>query len=620
MTVKVWQTVLAELLKARQQVFLVHVVFTVLGFILFSPLISGIGRLLVTLSGQPALDDQDIVYFLLTPLGMLAMILVLALLVAVIIFEQAALIRVAAGAKHGQLPSLIDALAFSLGKVKGLFGFSLRLVIRIILLTAPFLAITYGIAVLLITDYDINYYLNHKPAEFWWAVFLISVVLLVMLVLLVRSLLQWSLALPFVLFTDESPAKSFSLSRSATSNRLPQVFIALVIWVVFAALLGLILLGVIRLTGNWIVPLAQDSISVLAMVLGFLSVFWMLGNFLTTIFTSGSFAFLLMEFYESFGTGSAEIARKDTRELVRVGKRHFNARNLAILLLVATVAAGASGLWLIETIQPNDDVIIVAHRGAAGKAPENTIAAFQQAIDDNADWLELDVQETADGKLIVFHDSDFMKLAGNKTRIWEASLAEIKEIDIGSWFNPAFSAQRAPTLREVLELARGRVNVLIELKYYGHDQMLEKRVVDVVEACEMVGDTAIMSLRYDALGKVRVLRPEWRLGLLSTKTIGATTDLDIDFMGVQASMARGGYIRRMHRAGKKVFVWTVNDPVTMSRLMSLGVDGIITDEPELAREVLKQRQGLNIAERLLIHTAAFFGRSYTPKQYRDDSP
>ena len=174
MTVKVWQTVLAELRNARQLVFLVHVVFTVLGFVVFSPLITGIGRLLVTVSGQPALDDQDIIYFFLTPLGMLAMILVLSLLAAVVVFEQAALMRVAAGTKHGQLTGLIEVLAFTLAKIRRLFGFALRLVVRVFLLTAPFLAVAYGIAQLLITDYDINYYLDQKPVEFWWAVFLIS--------------------------------------------------------------------------------------------------------------------------------------------------------------------------------------------------------------------------------------------------------------------------------------------------------------------------------------------------------------------------------------------------------------------------------------------------------------
>jgi glycerophosphoryl diester phosphodiesterase len=619
-TVNIWQAVLPGLRKTWRQIFQVHMVFTVLGFVLFSPLITGFGRLLVLVSGQPALDDQDIVYFFLSPPGMLAMILVLGLLAAVIALEQAAMMRVAVGVKHGQSASLIEVMAFTLARARRLIDFSLRLVSRIFLLTAPFLAVAYGIALLLITDYDINYYLNQKPAEFWWAVILISIVLIAMVALLVRKLLQWSLALPFVLFADELSGKSFSLSRDATNKRLATIFATMATWTVLTILLGLIPLGVIGLIGTWIVPMAHDSISVLVVVLGGLSLVWMVGNFITTALTSGSFAYLLIEFFESYGPGSPEPARQARRSEVRFGGLHLGVKNLAIGLVTAAIAAGIVGVWLLEGIRSDDDVTIVAHRGAAGKAPENTIAAFQQAIEDNTDWIELDVQETVDGKVVVFHDSDFMKLVGNEARVWETSMAEIRDIDIGSWFDPVFSEQRAPTLQEVLELARGRVNVVIELKYYGHDQKLEKRVVDIVEATDMVGSTAIMSLKYDALLKIRKLRPDWHTGLLSAKAIGDTANLDIDFMAVEKGMARGGFIRRMHQAGKKVFVWTVNDPVSMSRLMSLGVDGIITDEPELARKVLDQRRDLNIAERLLIHTAVIFGQPYTPKQYRDDSP
>jgi glycerophosphoryl diester phosphodiesterase len=85
-------------------------------------------------------------------------------------------------------------------------------------------------------------------------------------------------------------------------------------------------------------------------------------------------------------------------------------------------------------------------------------------------------------------------------------------------------------------------------------------------------------------------------------------------------MASGGFVRRAHEVGKQVFVWTVNDPISMSRMMSLGVDGIITDEPEMARQVLAEREQLSSVERLLIHTALLFGQSFTPKQYRDNSP
>ena len=218
------------------------------------------------------------------------------------------------------------------------------------------------------------------------------------------------------------------------------------------------------------------------------------------------------------------------------------------------------------------------------------------------------------------HDSDFMKLSGKDIKVWDATQAQMADIDVGSWFDPTFSNEHVPTLRDVLEMSKGKSNVVIELKYYGHDEQLEQRVVDLVEEMDMVNETAIMSLKYDAIKKVRALRPEWTIGLLSATAIGDLTQLDADFLAVAMGMASSGFVRRAHEEGRKVFVWTVNDPVSMSRMMSLGVDGIITDEPAMARQVLADRAEMSSAERLLLHTALLFGQSFTPKEYRDDSP
>jgi glycerophosphoryl diester phosphodiesterase len=284
------------------------------------------------------------------------------------------------------------------------------------------------------------------------------------------------------------------------------------------------------------------------------------------------------------------------------------------------IIASATAAWLVQGIQTRDEVTIVAHRGAAGKAPENTLASVRQAIEDRTDWVEIDVQETADGKVVVVHDSDFMKLAGNRVKVWDATLAQLADIDIGSWFGKEFSGERVPTLQQVLELCRGRANVVIELKYYGHDEQLEQRVIDIVEQAGMVENTAVMSLKYDAIKKMRSLRPSWKLGLLSATAIGDLTSLDADFLAVNSGMASAGFIRRAHEAGKQVFVWTINDPVSMSQMISKGVDGLITDEPEMARQVMEERAELSSLQRLLVQTALVFGVAYSPEKYRDSSP
>ena len=122
------------------------------------------------------------------------------------------------------------------------------------------------------------------------------------------------------------------------------------------------------------------------------------------------------------------------------------------------------------------------------------MAAVIKAIEDGADWVEIDVQETADGEVIVAHDSDFMKLAGVDLKVWNATMGDLAGIDIGSSFDPAYAAERTPTLRDVLVAARGKSKVMIELKYYGHNVDLEDRVARIVEETAMTYQIAVMSL------------------------------------------------------------------------------------------------------------------------------
>jgi len=221
------------------------------------------------------------------------------------------------------------------------------------------------------------------------------------------------------------------------------------------------------------------------------------------------------------------------------------------------------------------------------------MASFQRAILDKADWIELDVQENADDVIVVAHDSDFLKVAGSDLKVWDATNENLRNLDIGSWYAPEYSNQRVPTLRQALELAKNKLGVVIELKYYGHDRNLESRVVDIVEQTGMESDIMIMSLKIDGLRKITALRPTWIRGLLNTASIGDLTRLDLDFLALNSMAASLAMIHHTHKQGMKVYVWTVNDPVQMSVMMSRGVDGIITDEPALARQVMELRKQLS---------------------------
>jgi glycerophosphoryl diester phosphodiesterase len=291
-------------------------------------------------------------------------------------------------------------------------------------------------------------------------------------------------------------------------------------------------------------------------------------------------------------------------------------RRLVIAIVALAVAAVLAGALLLERLRLDDETIVIAHRGAAAFAPENTLAAFERAIEDGADYIELDVQETADGEVIVLHDSDFMKLAGVPLKIWDANYAQLGDIDIGSWYAPEFSNERVPTLRQVLEECKGRVRVVIELKYYGHDQRLEERVVEIIEETGMAANVILMSLDYDGVRKLKALRPDWTVGLLAAKAVGNLTNVDADFLAVNAGMGTRRFLRQARGANKPVYLWTVNDAAQMSRFMSMGFDGIITDDPAQARAVLERRAELNVAERLVLSLIVWAGGS--PPAYATD--
>ncbi len=599
----------------------VHLFFTLLGVAVLTPLFGLLVQGVLSLSGTAAVADQDIAYMLLSPFGLVAGIALVAIFLGIAALELGALQVIAQGA--GQHPAISAAAAtrYALRKALPLLRLTLELTLRVLAYLLPYLAAVGAVAWLLLTEHDINYYLSQHPAEFRYALFVTGLLTLVLVWLLGRRLLGWSMVLPLVLFGAAPPGDAFGESERVTTGEKTACLKLLLVWLALAVLLALIPALFLWITTGWLLSAGIGHLPTLLVLMGCIALGWSLLNFLVAALTLAGFALVIAALYQRLIPGQSKTAILEQLRIASI-RRDGNlsvGAIAAIVIGVATVAVIA-GILLLRQVQVQDDVLVVAHRGAAGAAPENTLASVRRALDDGADWVEIDVQETRDGQVIVIHDSDFMKLAGNPLKVWNGDLAEISRIDIGSWFDPRFSAERAPTLQQVLETIRGRSKLVIELKYYGHDQQLEQRVVDIVEAAGMADNVVVMSLKLDGIKKLQALRPQWTTGLLAAKAVGDLTRLDVDFLAVNQNMASAGFIRRAHKAGKRVFVWTVNDGLSLSRWASMGVDGVITDEPALARDILGQRAQLNSAERLLLSVATLFGKPAVAKQYRDNSP
>jgi glycerophosphoryl diester phosphodiesterase len=260
-------------------------------------------------------------------------------------------------------------------------------------------------------------------------------------------------------------------------------------------------------------------------------------------------------------------------------------------------------------------VAITAHRGYHASAPENSLAAFRAAIDAHADYSELDVQRTRDGAVVVLHDADLMRMAGDARRIGALTLEELAGIDIGRKSGPAYAGEHVPTLAAVIALVRGRMKLNVELKYNAPDPQLAAAVVDVLRRERFLDQVVITSLSAAALRQVRELEPSLPTGQIVTVAVGDVARLPTDFLSLNSARATPEVMRRVHATAKAVQVWTVNQAEVMLRLIERGADNLITDEPVLARHVLQQRRSLSDAEELAVRLRVLF--SQPPRELLD---
>jgi glycerophosphoryl diester phosphodiesterase len=241
--------------------------------------------------------------------------------------------------------------------------------------------------------------------------------------------------------------------------------------------------------------------------------------------------------------------------------------------------------------------IIFAHRGASAHAPENTLAAFKLAEEAGAPAVELDVKLSLDGEVVVIHDPDLERTTGTKGWVNQLTLAELRQLDAGSFFNQTFKGEKIPLLEEVFDLLGRRLLINIELTNYAspRDSLVEKTAA-LVMRCGMQDSVFFSSFSPTNLLRARGLLPNVPVGLLAmegsagwwTRSFMARWFFP-SFVHPFRTDATPIFIRNEHRRGRRVNVWTVNDADEMRRLFHSKVDGIFTDDPALAKRVLEER-------------------------------
>ena len=569
---------------------------------------------LVRSTGHSAVSNTEIVHFLVSPAGVAYLVLLALSLMLATLLEHVGVIAIAAARLQGRAVTIRDTLvALAVVSIR-LFSFSLRSLLTLTFLCAPF-AVLGGLAYLvLLSSHDINYYLSHRPPSFYAAAAIGVVLLSVLASRLAVLYVDLVLVMPILLFEDRRGGAAMNESRERIRGARMRSGAILLGWQVAGSLLGVALVwGFNRACGLMLPSAEARRIFLVPLVIALLAGQALLVSAVSFLLVA-IHSLVILRLYLARGgrpepiptsTGAASWIERFMRGFDPTRWRILRLRSLAVLVLLGFVGYLAWGVP--GRLGARVPIVAVAHRGYARRAPENTLSAFRAAIEVGADFAELDVQETSDGVIVVLHDRDLMRMAGDPRRISDIPLAEARKLDLGRHAGPEFAGERIPTLAEVIALARGKIKLQIELKYYGKDRGLARKVAELVRREGFEEHCEVTSLDEEGLRLAKRANPRLHVVALVTYALGDPGRLDVDGLSVNTEVLTDRLIRALRRRQKLLYAWTVDDPRVMVRLIERGVGGLVTNAPDVVIRIRRDREEMSDVERRLLAARYLLG-------------
>lgn len=450
------------------------------------------------------------------------------------------------------------------------------------------------IEIFLINSYYLYRILSHvKPLDFMMKTMMgegwVKVVLFVALVLFILAAVPSTFVLQGCLIEKKSFRDSFRLSRDLLRGKRKWAVPQLVLYQVLLVL-GLIACYLLCMvfTGVFVIVFVDKKLEFAFLMEAGAKIEWVLLFIASIVSSVVYFASVTVRYYQYHNR-----ARHEERWDFNYGQGRAVSRKNG--LVVVAVLGLASGLCLFETAYNGNvftkavvvETEITAHRGSSKTAPENTMEALAAAVEELADRVEIDVQETKDGQIVLLHDSTLKRTTGVNKQVADLTYEELLELDAGSWFSKDFVGTKIPTLEEVMNYAKGKIDLNIEIKNLGNGSGLPEMVLELVNSHEMQDQCVITSTNLNYLKRIKEVQPEIRTGYILSAAYGNYyTNEYIDFISIRSNFVTEKMIEKSHEAGKTVHAWTVNNKDELERLRMLGVDNVITDYPVLAREIL----------------------------------
>ncbi|MFS0782060.1 glycerophosphodiester phosphodiesterase family protein [Bacillus sp. 1P06AnD] len=400
-----------------------------------------------------------------------------------------------------------------------------------------------------------------------------------LMVLLAIHLIVFYLFFSLCFFTLEKLNFTHSCKRSIQliQGRLFKIFLSYVWWMV--QVLFLVLLVITALLLLFVIRVKMFESDPVTAFLDDFMVWKQISFLLFSIFTLvGTFSFMCYTYFQL--TNKWKITERKNKKIKWASFTFSAIQVLVIIFLTGMYLDYRNGAYFFYD---RPQLHITAHRAGAALAPENTLAALNQAIEAKATMAEIDVQQTKDGKLIVMHDSDFKRVAKVPKKVWTVSAEEAQTFEVGSSFSKKFKGEKIPLLEEMIKEADGRIKLMIELKMNGHDKQLVKRVLQVIQKNNFTDQCIVASMDARLLQQVKTMDPTIKTAYITAVAYGNLHLMkNVDVFSIEASFVNSDLVASLQSTGKEVFVWTVNEKDAINRTITMPVNGLITDNPYLA--------------------------------------
>lgn len=560
--------------------------------------------IVLSLAGHIAVSNQDIISFLLTPLGLLYSTIVSAFSASMLMIEQAGYISIVAMADAVKKPTLKHYVRAALTKPGRVVQLAVIKLALMILSFIPFGLLGLFVYWLCLSQHDINYYLAQRPPIFWLAASCGVLLLVGALALGAFLYTRWSLALPILLFEDKYSFAALRTSRERVRGVSWRFGIILFGWLLGAMAIGFALEVGFQHFAAWVLSNAGERPTL--RLLGLLIAQAGMIAMWTFIIIVGV-GLISFRLYRMRGEELGLIQRLVEEPSAEKEPKVWNWKPAAFSFPLLLLSPLAIWLSLNRFAAERKPLEVTAHRGHARAAPENTLSALRKAIESGAEYAELDVLQTRDGVVVLLHDRDLKRVAGDPRRVSDMTFDAIRTLDVGSWFSPAFANERVPTLEEAMKLARGKIKLNIEMKFFDSDLTLARSVARLIRENDFEDQCIVTSFNLEALMEVKRLNPHIRVGLIVAQALGDISKLDVELFSIRADWLSDKTLREIKRRGKEVHVWTVNDPLESARFIKRGVDNILTSDPDMVIGVRNEWANLTSAERFLQSSRLLLG-------------